>query len=84
MLSVFSVKTSAEAGNYVSRVFNKAGYTAPQSRTVGQGQLLPKPLASKCDGTDRPPDTASARVACTRLKKKIVNSAEATDGNLHL
>ena len=51
---------------------NKAGYTAIQSRTVGQEQQCKKLLGiQKCDGpTDRPTDTARCRVACPRLKIK--------------
>ena len=50
---------------------NKAGYTAIQSRTVGQEQLCENRSEFKnvTDGpTYRPTDTARCRVACPRLK----------------
>ena len=52
---------------------NKAGYTAIQSRTVGQEQWCENRSQFKnvTDGqTDRPTDTARCRVACPRLKRK--------------
>ena len=56
---------------------NKAGYTAIQSRTVGQELLCENrsEFNNVMDGptdlpTDLPTDTARCRVACPRLKRK--------------
>ena len=59
----------------ISCVFqNKAGYTAIQSRTVGQEPLCENRLQLKnvTDGpTDGPTDTARCKVACPRLENEI-------------
>ena len=59
----------------------KVGYTAIQSRTVGQEQQCKNRLElKKCDGpTDLPTITASCRVACPQLKTNADRQTDQTD-----